>query len=61
MTQRDICFRLMASPAYKGFVARKYGPWRGIRRQSQMWWKMESRRFVKWLELSARRDKWRKR
>lgn len=49
MTIRD--FRIMSAPVYKGFIALNYGPKRRstIRRQSQMWWKMESRRFMKWL------------
>jgi hypothetical protein len=48
-------FRLMAAPAYKGFIARRYGPHQRytIPRQSSMWWKMTSRQFVKWLERQA--------
>jgi hypothetical protein len=57
MTER--AFRLMADPAYKGFVALNYGPKRAvtIRRQSQMWWKMTSRSFVKWLERTNARKR----
>ena len=52
-------FRLKADPAYKGFVARRYGPRARytIPRQSQMWWKMTSRSFVKWLERENARKR----
>lgn len=50
-------FRFMGAPTYKGFIARKYGPKAKycIPRQSQMYWKMTSRIFVKWLEASTRK------
>ena len=53
-------FRLMAAPVYKGFVARRYGPKAkySIPRQSQMWWLMTSRGFMKRLErLTTKLDK----
>lgn len=45
----------MAAPVYKGFVAKNYGPKCRFKipRQSQMWWKMTSRGFVKWLERQS--------
>ena len=52
-------FRLKSAPVYKGFVARSYGPRRAhtIPRQSQMYWTMTSRGFVKWLERQSSRKR----